>query len=128
MSKDELTKLMMFETGLGKGIEDIKRAWGPKPHKDKDKGNDKEGKGRWRKKGDTVNELAAEEATLTTNAPWLSPCSQGSQLGQSQDGGMVNAAPFLSGFVDSPGHLPSGRPGITAERRNSRNGSVSAGA
>ena len=69
VSKDELSKLLMFRTTLAKEIQEIKRAWGPKPDEDKDKDKDKEGKGRWRTKGDAVNEGAAEEDTLTTDAP-----------------------------------------------------------
>ena len=69
VSKDELSKLMMVRTELAKGIEEIKRAWGPKPDKDKDKDKNKKGKSRWRKKGGAVNEVAAEEDTPTTDAP-----------------------------------------------------------
>ena len=36
----------MVGTELAKEIQEIKRAWGPKPDKDKDKDKDKEGKGR----------------------------------------------------------------------------------
>ena len=65
VSKDELSKLMMVGTEIAKEIQEIKRAWGPKPDKDKHK----KGKGLWRKKGDAVNEVAAEEDTRTTHAP-----------------------------------------------------------
>ena len=65
MSKDELSKLMMVGTELAKEIQEIKRAWRPKPDKDKDK----KGKGWWKKKGDAVAEVAAEEDTRTTDTP-----------------------------------------------------------
>ena len=65
VSKDELSKLMMVGTELPKEIQEIKRAWGPKPDKDKDK----KVKGRGRKKEDAVNEVAAEEDTPTTDEP-----------------------------------------------------------
>ena len=68
MSKDELSKLMMVGTEPAKEIQEIKRAWGPKLDKEKDKDNDRKGKSRWRKKGDAVNEVAAEEYTPTTDA------------------------------------------------------------
>ena len=61
--QDELSKL---RTELAKEIQEIKRAWTPKQHKDKDKDKDKKGKGRWRLKGD-VNEVAAEDGTRTTS-------------------------------------------------------------
>ena len=69
VSKEEVSKLMMVGTELAKEIQEIKRAWGPKPDKDKDKDKDKRGKGWWRKKGDAVNDLAAEEDGPTTDAP-----------------------------------------------------------
>ena len=85
VSHDELSKLMMVGTKPVKEIQEIKRAWGPKPDKDndrdKEKDKDKKGKGRWRKKGDAVNPVAAEEDTPTTDAPYQSPGSQGPQLG-----------------------------------------------
>ena len=67
VSKDEVSKLLMVGTELPKQIQEIKRAWGPKP--DRDKGEDKKGKGRGKKEGDAVNRVAAEEDTLTTDAP-----------------------------------------------------------
>ena len=102
VSKDKLPKLMMVGTKLAKGIEEIKRAWGPKPDKDKDRDKNKKGKGRGRKEGDAVNEVAAEEDTPTTDAPFRSPCSQGPQPGRSGDGAAVHSAPSLSGIVDFP--------------------------
>ena len=67
VSKDELSKLMMVGTEVG--IQEIRRACGPKPDKDKDKDKEKKGKGWGRKKGDAVNKVAAEEDTLTIDAP-----------------------------------------------------------
>ena len=69
VSNHELSKLMMVGTELAKKIQEIKRAWEPKPDKDKDKDKDKRGKGRRKKKGDAVNEVAADEDTPTTDAP-----------------------------------------------------------
>ena len=69
VSKDDLSNLMMIGTKLAKEIQEIKRAWGPKPDKDKDRDKDKRGKGWWRKKEDAVNKVAAEEDTLTIDAP-----------------------------------------------------------
>ena len=71
VSKDKLSKLMVVRTELAKEIQEIKRAWGPKPDKDKDKEEDKDkkGKGRGRRKGNVVNEVAAEEDTPITGAP-----------------------------------------------------------
>ena len=69
VSKDDVSKLMMVGTKLAKEIQEIKRAWAPKPDKDKDEHKDKKGKGRWMKKGDAVNEVTAEEHTPTTDAP-----------------------------------------------------------
>ena len=104
VSKDELSKLMMVGTEVAKEIQEIRRAWGPKPDKDrdKDKKKDKKGKGWGRKKGDAVNDVAAEEDTPTTDASWQSPCSQGPQPGRSEDGAAVNAAPSMSGIVLTP--------------------------
>ena len=69
VSKDELSKLMMVGRSREPG--------GPKPdkHKDNDKDKDKsedkdkKDKGRPRRKGDAVNEVAAQEDTATTDAP-----------------------------------------------------------
>ena len=44
VSNDEVSKLMMVGTILAKEIQEIKRAWGPKPDKDKDKDKE-EGQG-----------------------------------------------------------------------------------
>ena len=119
---------MMVGTELGKEIQEIKRAWGPKPDKDKDKEKDKEkdrkGNGRWRKKGDAVNEVAAEEDTPTTDAPWRSRCSQGPKLGRSEGSAAVNAVLSMLGIVGSPGRTPSRMPGARPEGENSRNGWV----
>ena len=49
VSKDKVSKLMMVGTEFAKEIQEIKRAWRPKPDKDKDKDKDKKGEGRWRK-------------------------------------------------------------------------------
>ena len=70
-TKDGLSKLMMVETEIAKESQEIKGALGPKPDqdKDRDKDKDKKGKGRWRKKGDAVNKVAAEEDTPTTDVP-----------------------------------------------------------
>ena len=128
VSKDELAKLMMVETELAKEIQELKRAWGPKPDRDKHKDKDKKGMGGWRQKGDAVNEVAAEEYSPTSDAPWLSSCSQGPQLGRSQGDAEINAAPSTSGIVHSPGYTPSGMPGTRPERKNSCNGWVRANA
>ena len=69
VSKDELSKLMMVGTRLAKEIQEIKIGWGPKPKMDKEKDKDKKGKGGWRKEGDRVNDVGAEEDTPTTDAP-----------------------------------------------------------
>ena len=71
VSKDELSKLMMVGTELGKEIQDIKRAWCPKPDKDKDndKDKDKKGKARSRRKGDAVIKVTMESDIPTTDAP-----------------------------------------------------------
>ena len=69
VSKDELSKLMMGGTELAEEKQEINSAWGPKPDKDKDKDMDKKGKGRWRKKGDAVTEVNAEEDIPTTDTP-----------------------------------------------------------
>ena len=61
--EEELSKM---RTELAKEIKKIKRSWTPKQDKVKDKDKDKKGKGRWKKKGD-VNEVAAEDGTLTTS-------------------------------------------------------------
>ena len=54
VSRDEFAKQMMVWTEIAKMIQEIKRAWEPKPHKEKDKNKDKHkdktGKSRWRKK------------------------------------------------------------------------------
>ena len=128
VSKDELSKLMMVRTQLAKDIQEIKRAWRPKTDKDKHKDKDKKGKSPWRKKGDAVNEAAAEEDTPTTDAPPRRPRSQGPQPWRSEGGAAVNAAPSTSGIVDSPGRPPSGMPGARPEGKNSRNGWLRANA
>ena len=128
VSKDELSKLMMVGTDLTKEIQEIKTAWGPKPIKDKDKDKDKKGRGRGNKKGDAVKGVAAEEDTPTTDPPSWSPCSQGPQPGQSEDGAAVNSAPSLSGILDFPGGVPSRMPGARAGLNNSRNGWMRANA
>ena len=60
---------MIVGTELGKEIQEIKRAWGPKTDKDKDKDMHKKGKSRRRNKGGAVNEVAAEEDSPGTDAP-----------------------------------------------------------
>ena len=57
----------MVRTQLAREIQEIKRAWGTKPDNDRDK--DIKGKSWWKKKGDVVSEVAAEEDTPTTDAP-----------------------------------------------------------
>ena len=69
VSKDELSRLKMVVTELAKDIQEVRRAPGPKPDKDKDKDKDKKGKGRWKKKGDVVARVAAEEYDRTTDEP-----------------------------------------------------------
>ena len=69
VSKDDLSNLMMVGTELAKDIKEIKSAWGPKPDKNEDNDEDKKGRGRWRKEGDAVNKVAAEENIPTTYAP-----------------------------------------------------------
>ena len=69
VSKDELSKLMIVGTKLAKDIQEIKRAWVPKADKDKNKDKDKKGKSRGKKERDAINGVAAEEDTLTTDAP-----------------------------------------------------------
>ena len=69
VSQDEISKLMMVGIEPAKGIQDIKRSSRPKSDKDRDKDKDKKGKGGWRKKGDAVNEFAAEQDTPTSDAP-----------------------------------------------------------
>ena len=69
VSKDELSQLMMVGTELAEEIEEIKRACGPKPDKGKARDRHNKGKGRSRKKGDAVREVAAELDTPTTDAP-----------------------------------------------------------
>ena len=67
--KVEVSKVVGTE--LAQEIQEIKRAWRPKPDKDKnkDKDKDKKGKGRWTKERDAVNRVAAGEDTQTTDAP-----------------------------------------------------------
>ena len=69
VSKDEIFKVLMVRTKLAKEIKESKRALGPRPDKDKDMEKEKKGKSGWRKKGDAVNEFAAEEDPPTTYAP-----------------------------------------------------------
>ena len=69
VSKHQLSKVMMVGTQLAKGIQEIKKAWGPKPDEERDKYKDKKGKRLWRKKGDAVNGVAAEEDTPTDDPP-----------------------------------------------------------
>ena len=69
VSKDELPKQMMVGTKLVKEIQVIKRECKPKPDKDNNEDKNKKGKSWWRKKGDAVNEVAAEEDTRTFDAP-----------------------------------------------------------
>ena len=45
VAKDELFMLMMVGTELAKETQEIKRAWGPKADKNKDKDGDNKGKG-----------------------------------------------------------------------------------
>ena len=54
MSEDELSKL---STNLAKELREIKRSWVPGQEEDKDKDSEKREEGRWKKKGDEVNEI-----------------------------------------------------------------------
>ena len=74
------------------------------------------------------NGVVADEDNQNTDAPYRSLCSQGPRLGRSQDCAMANAAPSTSGIGDSPGRLPSRRPGTTRGRKNSGNCWVGASA
>ena len=117
-----------MRTELAKEIQEIKRSWTPKQEKDKDKDKDKTGKGRWKKKGD-INGVAAKDGTPTTSdAPWRSTCSQGPQLGRSQDESVGIAVPSPSGSVDSHGSATGGKPGSAPGRKDSLGGQVGASA
>ena len=118
VDKDELSKLMSQGTELAKEILEIKRNWVPrsdnknKENNQNDQNKDKYRKtGRGRKKG--VNEVDAEEntPTTTTDAPERNPCSQGPQLGRSQDGDVGSAEPSQSGVNKHKGTAAGGRPG-----------------
>ena len=126
VSKDDLSKLLMVGTQLAKEVQEIKRAWGPRRDKDKDRVKDKKGTCRWGKKGDAVNEVAAEQDTPTTDAPQRSPCSRAPPLVRSQDGAAINDAPPTSEILDFPGYTPSGRPETRPEGKHSRSGRVRA--
>ena len=134
VSKDELTKLMSLGTELAKEIHEIKRSWLPKSddknkenkENDKNKDKDKKGKKGGEKKG--VNEVDAEESTptTTTDAPWRIPCSQGPQLGRSQDGVVGSATPSQSADDKHKGTAAGGRPGPAPKAKGSRGGEVRA--
>ena len=105
VDKDELSKLMSVGTELAKEIQWIKRNWVPrsddknKVNKENDKNKDKEEKGKKGGKKKGVNEVDAEESTptTTTDAPQQTSCSQGPQLGRSQDDVVGSATPSWSG-------------------------------
>ena len=125
VTKDELSKLMSLGTELAKEIQEINRSWVPKSD-DKNKDKDKKGKKEGKKK--SVKEVDADESTPTTtsDALWRSSCSQGPQLGRSQDGVSGDPTPSHSG---NNGHnrIAAGvRPGPTPKTRDSRSGRVGA--
>ena len=92
VTKDELSKLMSVGTELAKEIQEIKRPLVPKSD-EKNKDKERKGKKGGRKKG--VNEVDAEKSipTPTSDAAYRSPCSQGPQLGRSQDSVVGIATP-----------------------------------
>ena len=75
VSKDELFKLKMVGSNLAKEIREIKGACAPEQDKNKDKDKDRKGKGRWRKTGDGVHEVTAEENIPTNDAAQRILCS-----------------------------------------------------
>ena len=121
---------MSVGTELAKEIKEIKRNWVPRSdnknkenkenHKNKDK--DKKGKKEEKKKG--VNKVDAEGSTptTTTDAPQRSACSEGPQLGPSQDGVMGSATPSQSGDGEHKGTAAGGRPGPAPKAKDSRGG------
>ena len=121
----ELSKLMSVGTELAKGIQEIKRSWVPKSD-DKNKDKDKKGKKGGKKK--SVTEVDAEESTpaTTSDAPWRIFCSQGPQLGRSQDGVAGSATQSHSGDNEHKGIAAGGRPGPAPKTKDSRNGRVGA--
>ena len=125
VTKDELSKLMSVGTELAKEIQEVKRNWVPKSD-DKNKDKDKKGKKGGKKKG--VNKVDAEESTrtTTTDAPCRSPCSQGPQLGRSQDGVVGSARPSESGDSEHKAIAAGGRPGPAPKTKDSRGGGVRA--
>ena len=125
VTKDELSKLMSVETELAKEIQEIKRSWVPKSD-DKNKDKDKKGKKGGKKK--SVNEVDAEESMPPTisHAPQRSPCSQGPQLGRSQDGVAGSATPSHSGDNEHKGIAAGGRPGSAPKTEDSRSGRAGA--
>ena len=113
VDKDELSKLMSVGAELAKEIQEIKRNWVPRSddkNKENDRDKDKKGRKRGKKKG--VNEVDAEESTptTTTDAPKRGPCSQGPQLGRSQDGVVGSATPSQSGEDKHKGTAAGGSP------------------
>ena len=135
VDKDDLSKLMSVGTELAKEIQEIKRNWVPrsdnknKENKENDKNKDKDKKGRRGGRKQGVNEVDAEESTpttTTTDAPWRSPCSQGPQLGRSQDGVVGSATPSPSGDDKHKGTTAGGRPGPAPKAKDSRSGGVRA--
>ena len=125
VDRDELSKLVSQGTELAKEIQEIERNRVPRSdnknkennqnnhNKDKDK---KPTRSERRKKG--VNEVDAEENTpsSTTDALQRSPCSQGPQLGRSQDGDVGSAEPSQSGVDKHKGTAAGGRPGPAPSR------------
>ena len=130
VTKDELSKLMSVGTELAKEIQEIKKSWVPKSDdknkENKEKDKDKKGKKGGKKKG--VNEVVVEESTptTTTDAPWRSPCSQGPQLGRSQDGVVGSARPSQLGDNEHKGIAAGGRPGPAPKMKDSLSGRVRA--
>ena len=134
VTKDELSKLMSVGTELAKEIQEIKRSWVPKSddknkeHKENDKNKDKDKKGKKGGKKKSVNEVDAEDSTptTTTDAPQRSPCSQGPQLGRSQDGVVGSATPSQSGNNEHKGIAAGGRSSPAPKTKDSRSGRVRA--
>ena len=123
MSKDELSKLMMVGTELAKEIQEITRGWEPKPGKDKDKNKDNKGKGWWKKKGDAMAEVAAEEDTPTTDTLSGAPAAKGpSQGGRRRVPRSALPHPRPESSIPPDVYIPSGMPGAKLEAKNSRNG------
>ena len=120
VTKDELSKLRLVATKLAKEIQEIQRAWGPTPDKDKDK--DKKGKSQWRKKGDWGERGCRGVGHPNHRRPLPEPLQPRAPARAVGGCLRINAARFMSGIVDSFGHIPSGMPGTRPERKVSCNG------